>query len=385
MTSSPQRPRLLYVLPYLGTGDSSHMAHVPPLLEALGAHCDIDLLVQRSNGAVPPLPGVARVHVQAQGGALKRVPDLWRMAWRFRRSGGRVVFVRISVSAALALVLVAPLLRLKVFYWQSGQSRNFLPSWRSRFPARLRVELEHLLQRSVIRLVHRFVTGPERMAMYYARHFGARGERTVILYNDVSLARLSIPDRAAARMEIRRELGLGADTKVVLFVGRVSPLKGGHHLPALAAAVRTRCPQAVVVALGTQQVPIDASVAGDALRLLGPRANDALGPWFAGADVFCLPSESEGFPRVVAEAMAYALPIVAFDVGGVRDLLPEDAQSWIVPRGDVAAMADRIIALMDDPALHQQTATALRVAVERFDTPRVADMYAARLFADESP
>ena len=383
MTIVPPRPRLLYVLPYLGTGDSSHMAHIPALLEALGAHCDIELLVQRSGGCLPPLPGVALVHVQPNVGALRRLPDLWRAAWRFRRAGGRVVFVRISVSAAWALVLVAPIFGLRVFYWQSGQSRNLLPPWRTRFGTRLRLELEHKLQRGVIRLAHRFVTGPERMAAYYARHFGARPERTVILYNDVSLARLVMSDRTSARAEIRRELGLGADAKVVLFVGRVSPLKGGHHLPALAAAVRARCPGSVVVAIGEPQVPIDPSIAGDALRVLGPRANDALGPWFMGADVFCLPSESEGFPRVVAESMAHALPVVAFDVGGVRDLLPEEAQRWIVPPRDVPAMAECIAALLAGPEMCARTGAALRSAVERFDTPSVAAMYAARLFGDD--
>ena len=71
-------------------------------------------------------------------------------------------------------------------------------------------------------------------------------------------------------------------------------------------------------------------------------------PLIAGADVFTLPSREDPFPLVVLEAMALARPVVAFDVGGVREQL-EDA-GVVVPAGDVKAMARAVIALLEDEA-----------------------------------
>jgi glycosyltransferase involved in cell wall biosynthesis len=71
-------------------------------------------------------------------------------------------------------------------------------------------------------------------------------------------------------------------------------------------------------------------------------------PLIAATDVFTLSSREDPFPLVVLEAMALARPIVAFDVGGVREQL--DDTGVVVPAGDVAAMAGAVIALLDDEA-----------------------------------
>ena len=85
-------------------------------------------------------------------------------------------------------------------------------------------------------------------------------------------------------------------------------------------------------------------------------------PAIAGMDVFTLPSREDAFPLVVMEAMALSRPIVAFDVGGVRDQLGD--AGVVVPAGDTAAMADAVVGLLDDPdnarALGEAAATRAR-------------------------
>jgi glycosyltransferase involved in cell wall biosynthesis len=82
-------------------------------------------------------------------------------------------------------------------------------------------------------------------------------------------------------------------------------------------------------------------------------------PLIAAADVFTLPSREDPFPLVVLEAMALARPIVAFDVGGVREQL--DDTGVVVAPEDVEAMADAVVALLDDgPERHRLGAQAAR-------------------------
>ena len=65
---------------------------------------------------------------------------------------------------------------------------------------------------------------------------------------------------------------------------------------------------------------------------------------YAAADVFLMPSEEEGFPRVLLEAMVHRLPFVATDVGGVRDVVPASCAASVVADGDMAAFIDRAAA-----------------------------------------
>lgn len=64
--------------------------------------------------------------------------------------------------------------------------------------------------------------------------------------------------------------------------------------------------------------------------------------YFLASDVFLMPSEEEGFPRVLIESMACNLPYVASDIGGVREISPEWEQKYIVGIGDVEGFSIKI-------------------------------------------
>lgn len=378
MTTS--RPSVAYVVPSLSAGDTSHMAHLPRFLEALAGHCAVHVVIERAAG-VPHIAGAARVVVLPGGGRLRRAAALVRHARALRRLGCRDVFVRISVSAGLTLGAVGRLLGLRVHYWQSGQSHHLVPSWEAPV-TRARFEGQIALQRLVMRLAWRVVTGPERMAAHYVRHFGVPPERLTILYNDVDVDALRARAAATSPRAARARLGLPAEDPVVLFVGRVSPLKGAYHLAPLADALAARAPNARLLVVGATSHASDAAAElarRPNVRLDGARANAALADYFVAADVFVLPSESEGFPRVVAEAMAYGVPVAAFDVGGVRDLLPEGQQAFVVPRGDVGRLADAVAALLADAEGCQALVAESARQVERFTPERVAAMFADRI------
>lgn len=167
---------------------------------------------------------------------------------------------------------------------------------------------------------------------------------------DVRLAPVAAPRVPAKRDAdaVRAELGAG-DRPLLLAVNRLAEQKGLDVLLAAAArwAERTPSPLVVVAGDGPLEDELAAAIARDDLpvRLLGRRTDvpDLLG----AADVYVLTSVWEGRPLVIQEAMQAGLPVVTTAAGGVPELVGDGAT--IVPVGDVAAVADAVSALLDDP------------------------------------
>jgi glycosyltransferase involved in cell wall biosynthesis len=91
-------------------------------------------------------------------------------------------------------------------------------------------------------------------------------------------------------------------------------------------------------------------------------------PSLARAQVYALISNWEGFPRSILEAMRAGLPVVASDVGGVRESVEDGATGFVVPRGDVDRLADRMRRLIESSALRSRFGSAGRARYERHFT-----------------
>jgi glycosyltransferase involved in cell wall biosynthesis len=83
----------------------------------------------------------------------------------------------------------------------------------------------------------------------------------------------------------------------------------------------------------------------DRVRFVGAVDHEALPNWYRAADLFVLPSRSEGVPNVLLEAMTSGLPFVASDVGSIRDLLPF-GPSRVVPEGDIPGLTAAMRAIL---------------------------------------
>jgi glycosyltransferase involved in cell wall biosynthesis len=100
------------------------------------------------------------------------------------------------------------------------------------------------------------------------------------------------------------------------------------------------------------------------VRFTGPRAEADLARSYAGADVLVLPSRSETYGMVIAEALARGLPVVAAEVGGVPEALghgPDGARpGLLVPPDDPTALGDALRAWLEDPGLRRRLRAAAR-------------------------
>jgi D-inositol-3-phosphate glycosyltransferase len=168
--------------------------------------------------------------------------------------------------------------------------------------------------------------------------------------------------RAPARRAARAAVGLGADEQVVVFAGRVQPLKAPDVLVEMLAELRRQgrqVPGLVVVggpsgdagAVAALAAHAEAAGVADRLRLVPAVPQPELAAWFRAADVVAMPSRSESFGLVAAEAQACGTPVVATGVGGLRTVVADgvsgvlvrghDPRLWAAAVGDLLADDDR--------------------------------------------
>lgn len=376
----PGRP-IAYLVPKFVAGEATHFAHLPHFLESVGGRTSLHVIVER--GDAPPVPSASSITLQRRHtGRFARSVELLRIVRSLRGVGCTRIFVRISQGAALVLNLARPFLRMEVLYWNSGAAKPAWPGWRESPSKRAALHLQDVVTRLNVRLSTRFVTGPERMVHYYTEHYGVPESRCIVLYNDIDTHRFAPVDREE-RSARRAALDIPDDECALLFVGRLSRYKGGANLAPILRSLASTGLGAdcrVLVAGEAQSQPVEDALSGDPrVHLLGSIPNDRLPDLYRAADVFLLPSNAEGFPRALLEAMAAGLPVVAFDVGGVRDILGDRQQRFVVSPGDTASFAARIADLLASPTLRTELGSENLDRVQLFDTPNVAEMFVDRI------
>jgi glycosyltransferase involved in cell wall biosynthesis len=167
----------------------------------------------------------------------------------------------------------------------------------------------------------------------------------------------------------------------VIWVGALQPVKNVAALVELWPRVAAAVPEAVLTVVGDG--PLAPDIDGLAARHPGrvtryPSVSAAeVSALLDDATVLVLPSLSEGLGRVILEAFARGRPVVASDVGGIRDLPADGANGWLVAPGDHDGFAAALVRTLEDPALAERLGAAGRAWVER--QPFTARGYAAAL------
>jgi glycosyltransferase involved in cell wall biosynthesis len=219
-----------------------------------------------------------------------------------------------------------------------------------------------------------------RLAEHLANDLRVSGHRIQVIPNGVK------PWPPAPPM-LRDQLGLAPDDRLIVAVGNLYPVKGHRHLVDALARISIRHPNAHLAIAGRGD--LESALTDQALKLklsnrvhlLGLRSD--IPSVLASADVFVLSSLSEGLPLALLEAMFAMRPVVATDVGEVREVLGGDA-GILVPPGDAPAIGAAIERVLSDPplarALGQRAGVraASEYGHERM-VNRYADLYAALL------
>jgi D-inositol-3-phosphate glycosyltransferase len=196
------------------------------------------------------------------------------------------------------------------------------------------------------------------------------------------------------RDEARSALGLPPDAHVLLFAGRIQPLKGPDVLVRAAAHLLRRDPGrrgrlVVVVVGGPSGSGLDhpeelqglagslhlSGVPGvdDVVRLVPPATRTELAQWFRAADLVAVPSHSESFGLVAIEAQACGTPVVAASVGGLPTAVADGVSGVLVDGHDPSRWADVLATLLDDAGRREALASGAVAHAARFSWDATVD------------
>ncbi|MGD0708292.1 MAG: glycosyltransferase [Anaerolineaceae bacterium] len=198
--------------------------------------------------------------------------------------------------------------------------------------------------------------------------------------------------------EARQVIGIPNTNCLILFVGRIEPLKGIDTLiRAIALLIQQHpmvdCPHYLAVIGGdpdasqnemsTEMVRLQALSKelkiNDLVIFLGKRSQDSLPYYYSAAQVVVVPSHYESFGMVALEAMACGTPVVASQVGGLAFLVQDGVTGYVVPNGDPQTLADHLAQLLEQSELRAQLGRQAEAYAQDYEwdkiTSRILGVY----------
>jgi D-inositol-3-phosphate glycosyltransferase len=269
-----------------------------------------------------------------------------------------------------------------------GKLKNRVAKSEADLEAPLRVESEREIINSVDRLVAANPLEKAQMIWLY----GADPTKIEVIPCGVDLE-LFYP---RARSEAEAYLDMPVHHKMVLFVGRVEPLKGIDVLIEAMALVLEKhtglrddiCLCVIGGEPDADAANMDREMArlqdmretlgiADVVTFLGKREQVALPFHYSAAEVCVVPSHYESFGMVALEAMAGGTPVVASRVGGLTFTVQDGSTGFLVPNDDPKALAEKLSLLLTDRALRQEMGQRAATHSKRYGWPIVAGQIVA--------
>lgn len=359
----PKKEFLCYILPEYNQNTEQHFAHLYRFLEALSSHYQIILIIERSVEPVT-LQGMTTIWKQRQTQTFLRALEIAIFLWRAHWRGCRLFYTHYSSFGGFLAAILTRAWGGRSFYWNCETNKDHWVSWSLKhLKTKLKIEIPTYL---TIYWTHHLVTGTPTMARYYEKVYHLKKGSTRVMPNWILPQ--TFQHASAEGTAYLQKLRLTTDP-VILFVHRMAPRKGALHLPWLIQEIRKIFPtcQFLLVGAGPSQSFLEKEFQSlPQVHLTGRLPNHYLPAFYQRADLFIMPSEQEGFPRVLLEAMQHRIPFVCTDVGGVRDILNEKQREFMVKKGDMPAFLEKVLHLLRFPEWRKSLAQEGEMQQKKF-------------------
>jgi D-inositol-3-phosphate glycosyltransferase len=190
--------------------------------------------------------------------------------------------------------------------------------------------------------------------------------------------------------DAKGHIGVLGHHRMLLFVGRIEPLKGVDTLLRAVAILRDQNPTLLedlcvcVIGGDPEDEPPDAEMVRlrslreelnlrDRVTFLGARDQDMLHYYYSAAEMLIMPSDYESFGMVALEAMACGTPVIASEVGGLAFLVQDGETGFHVPNQEPEALADRIRIILSEPGKRAQMGAAAHQLAQEYGWPQIGD------------
>ena len=339
------KPRVLHIVDSLEVGGMERLVH-DLVIDRGGDTTSVACLESLGSfGVALRRQGIRVELIGTKGGTIPTVYRLWR---HLRRAQPDVLHCH-SFFAFLNASLAARL---------SGQVPLVFTKHGASIPG---TGLGSRTNRLLLRKAE--VVAVSRQAKEVMQAWMRNGRRVHYIPNGISFRAY---ENLPGREEARARLGLPSDAFVVGIVARIASYKGHHVLIDAFSVLRKTVPGSLLLIAGdgpglssvrehVRNIEIDKSV-----WLMGER-ND-VPEILAALDVFCLPSETEGMPMTILEAMAAGVPVIASNVGGIPDLVEDCRSGLLISPGAPDKLNRALLAIARD----QRRREMGRAARERF-------------------
>lgn len=189
--------------------------------------------------------------------------------------------------------------------------------------------------------------------------------------------------------EAKQFIGLNPDDRMVLFVGRIEPLKGVDTLIQAMSCLKLKdrdrpvhlaiiggepaaSPERMSAEMVRLQKLCDELAVGQTVVFLGKRDQGTLPYYYSAAEVLVMPSHYESFGMVALEAMACGTPVIASDIGGLGFLVQDGETGYTVPDGEPEKLCDRLSLLLGDPVLRERMGQRAVDVAQSYDWEKIA-------------
>lgn len=326
--------KICFIIPEYDEATPTHFKYWYDFLKILSQKSDVFLIAEKGRRA-PDFLNKKDFYCQKFKFFPLRIIENFLIILFARWRGYQDFYIHYSFLSAFNASLVIKGLMGRTFYWNCGlpwlYERNF---FREKF------------ERLVYWLVTFLVTGTESLKKEYAKNYQLPISKIKIIPNWIDLEKAKSQNPKVKSSEIRKKLNIPAGAKILLFVHRLSRRKGAHLLPEIFKKLADTNLILLIIGDGPEKNNIQLLISNyqlqDRVRMLGWVPQNEILSYFATADVFILPSEEEGFPHVLLESMAAAVPFVAFDVGGVKDMIPPSSYPYLAPDKNIDLFVENI-------------------------------------------
>jgi len=263
-----------------------------------------------------------------------------------------------------------------------GHMKNQVAQAPHEFATQQRLDAES----AILRFADRIVAGSPLDKAQTVWHYGADPHKIAVIPPGVDLTRF----RPIGPLEAKSFIDVPPEKRMVLFVGRIEPLKGIDTLLRAMKRVAEECGgcEGLTVAIvgGDPAVPLE-QMSAEMARLhrlraelgieelvtfLGKRDQDLLPYYYSAAEVVVMPSHYESFGMVALEAMACGTPVIASRVGGLKFSVVHGYTGLHVPVRDPDALAAAILKLFKNDPLRWQLSANSRKVAQSFGWPTIA-------------
>jgi D-inositol-3-phosphate glycosyltransferase len=258
-------------------------------------------------------------------------------------------------------------------------------------------------EKQVVSIANKIIAATENEKQHLINLYAAPEEKITVIPPGVDITRFyPIPPE-----EAKEFIGIPKDERMLLYVGRIEPLKGIDILIKAIAQLRrsdvlSECPHYLYIIGGEPEAGLENMNkemrrlqdlcqelgVGDLVLFLGKRDQDTLQYYYSAAEIVIMPSHYESFGMVALEAMACGTPVIATQVGGLQYLVQNEKTGFTIPNDNVEILEERLTQLICKQELRaemsENSVTYARKYAWDVITPQIIDLYKTTLQAYES-